>query len=60
LVPHEQLPFLQLSAVRVSHAPHDAPFVPQVGSDGALHVEPEQQPFGHEDTSQTQAPPTQC
>ncbi len=59
LLPHWQLPPLQLSAFVASHAPQLAPPVPHVALDGALHTLPEQHPEGHEAASQTQTPPEQ-
>jgi hypothetical protein len=49
----------QLSAFTWSQAPQVAPPVPQVPSAGELHVEPAQQPAGHEVESQTHLPPKQ-
>lgn len=48
----------QPSAV-APHAPHIAPFVPQVDAAGGWQMAPVQQPVGHEAVSQTHAPATQ-
>lgn len=61
--PHWQPLDVQLSVSssrQVAHAPPAGP--PQLASDSALQVCPEQQPLalGHEFPSQTQPPPTQC
>jgi len=58
-IPHEHAPEgEQLSAFVVSQVTQPAPFVPQLESDDALHVLPEQQPPGHEVALQTHAPAT--
>jgi hypothetical protein len=60
-VPHAQVPFApQWSALVGSQATQVPPPMLQVASDGTLHVDPWQQPAGHEDASQTQAPFMQC
>lgn len=59
LVPHLQLPPLQLSLVSASQLPHVPPPVPQLALLGVLQVFPAQQPVEHEVASHTHAPPTQ-
>lgn len=51
------VPPWQESDVAGSHTRQTPPPVPQVARDWGLHVEPLQQPFGHEAASQVQAPP---
>jgi hypothetical protein len=56
-LPHAQLPDgEQRSAVSASQPTHAAPPNPQVASEGALQVAPEQQPFGHEVRQPLQLP----
>jgi hypothetical protein len=56
-VPQAQLPDgAQRSAVSASQPTHAAPPVPQVSSEGALQVAPEQQPSGHEVRQPLQLP----
>jgi hypothetical protein len=55
--PHAHAPFVQPSAVAGSQAAQAAPAGPQLAADGAVHTRPEQQPFGQETASHTQAPP---
>ena len=57
--PQWHAPPAQLSAFVASHDAQAAPPAPQVLALGALQVVPEQQPFGQEVASHTQAPPTQ-
>jgi hypothetical protein len=56
--PHWQTPFTQESAPK-PQATQAAPLIPQADADGVVHVEPEQQPLGHEVESHTQVPATQ-
>jgi hypothetical protein len=58
-VPQWQVPPEQVSLSVGSHAVHAPAPVPQVASEGALHVEPEQQPLVHVIEQPVQAPAEQ-
>jgi hypothetical protein len=58
-LPHLHCPALQLSASIALHGKHDAPPVPHVAVEGALHVPSVQHPLAQEVASHTQRPPTQ-
>jgi len=59
-LPHWQTPLAeQVSAVCPLHATQAFPPLPQALTDGDMQLPAEQQPFGHEVESQTQAPNTQ-
>jgi hypothetical protein len=53
---HRQTPPTHESAVE-PQATHAAPPVPHADALGAVHVDPAQQPLGHDVASQTQTPP---
>ena len=59
LLPHLQVPPLQLSARIALHAAHAAPGVPQAVAVGEVQAVPVQQPDAQLSTSQMQAPPKQ-
>lgn len=58
-VPQRHIPAEQLSADAAVQPTQVSASVPHVENDEALHVEPRQQPFGHDVELQTQAPPEQ-
>lgn len=58
-IPHAQTPFGVQRLAVIPHMTHVPPPDPQLASECARQLDPEQQPPGHEVASQTQLPPTQ-